>query len=169
MIMMKKILFGFVCVLLFSFASLAQKNKYQSLKQMDWLAGYWKGMYKGAPFYEAWIKAHDSLMVNLTIEIKNTDTIVREHGFIRFQNGNIIYGGSRAVWQLTELTGTKMVFENDTLKYSNKIIWSHSSNDHWLTELQNPNDVIYYDLERVLWLKRVVDNFISRARRSGIN
>ena len=156
-------------VLFMSLITHGQKNNKQSLKQMEWLAGYWKGMYNGAPFYEAWIKVHDSLMVNLAIEIKNTDTVVKENGFIRLQRGTIIHGGPDVTWRLTELTDSKMIFENDTLKYANKIIWSHSANDHWLTEIHNPGRVINYDLERVPWLKGAVDNFINRAKRSGRN
>ena len=78
---------------------------------MDWLAGHWKGMYNGGPFYESWIKVNDSVMVNLAIEIKNADTLVKENGFIRLQGGNIIHGGTDASWQLTELTDSKMIFE----------------------------------------------------------
>ena len=156
-------------VLFMSIITHGQKNNHPSLKQMEWMAGYWKGMYNGAPFYEAWIYVHDSLMVNFSIEIKNTDTVVKENGLIRLQRGIIMHGGADANWRLTELTGSKMVFENDTLKYANKIIWSHSANDHWLTEIHNPRRVINYDLERVPWLKVTVDNFIKRAKRSGRN
>ena len=166
---MKNILAIIFIILLFSFNSHGQKGNYKSLKQMQWLAGYWKGTYNGAPFYEAWIYVHDSLMVNLGIEIKNADTIVKENGYTRLQNGNIIHGGSDATWQLTELTDSKMVFENSTLKYANKIIWSHSANDHWLTDIHNPSGLIKYDLERVPWLKTAVDNFINRSKRAGKN
>ena len=89
-------------------------------------------MYNGAPFYEAWVSVNDSLMVNLSIEIKNNDTVVKEHGFIRIKNGGIIHGSTNATWVLTKLNDAEMVFENDTLKFANKIIWSHSVNGHWL-------------------------------------
>ena len=78
---MKKINTILFCLLVVGFVSSAQQNKYRSLKQMKWLAGHWKGMYKGAPFYESWIMVNDSLMVNLSIEIKNKDTLVKENGF----------------------------------------------------------------------------------------
>ena len=161
---MRNIFIAFVFILGLNFASFGQKTNYQSLKQMGWLAGYWQGTYKDAPFYEAWIKVHDSLIVNLAIEIKNNDTTVKESGFIRLQNGNIIHGSTNATWQLTELTDTKMVFENSTINYATKIIWSHSSTDHWLTDIHGSSGIIHYDLVRVPWLKATVDNFIRKAK-----
>ena len=166
---MRNILLLFSCLLLFYFNSFPQKNKYTSLKQMEWLTGNWQGLYNNAPFYEAWIKVHDSLMINLSIEIKDKDTLVKEHGFIRLQNGDISHGGIDATWQLTKLNDTLMVFENDTLKFANRIAWSHSSGDHWLTEIQNPRGVIHYNLIRVPWLNEVVNNFINRAKKTQGN
>ena len=52
---MKKIFTVLCCLLLFYFISHAQTNKYTSLKQMKWLAGSWKGMYKGAQRFGAGI------------------------------------------------------------------------------------------------------------------
>ena len=152
------------CLLFFGFMSFTQTNKYTSLKQMKWLAGSWKGMYKGSPFYESWIMVNDSFLVNLSIEIKNNDTLVKENGFTRLQNGNIIHSGTDATWQLSKLSDTEMIFENDTLKFANRIIWSHSPNDHWITVIHNPSGVINYDLERVPWLDKVVDKFIRKAK-----
>ena len=162
---MKNILLTCFLLAATSIDSFGQKNNYQSLKQMDWLAGYWQGTYQGGPFYEAWIKVNDSLFVNLGIEIKNNDTLVKENGFIRLQNGNITHGGGKDTWQLAELTDTKMVFENGALNYANKITWSHSTNDHWLTEIHNPKSIINYELVRIAWLKQVVDDFIRKAKR----
>lgn len=159
---MKSIIVILFAFLAFSYVSCAQKTKYRSLKQIQWLSGNWKGMYNGAPFYEAWVSVNDSLMVNLSIEIKNNDTVVKEHGFIRIKNGAIIHGGTNATWELTKLSDKEMVFENDTLKFATKIIWSHAANDHWLAEIHNPRGVINYDLERVAWLDKAVNRFIKR-------
>lgn len=129
---------------------------------MKWLAGHWKGMYNGAPFYESWVWAHDSLMVNLAIEIKGGDTTIKENGFIRLKNGKITHVGTDATWQLAKLSDTEMIFVNDTLKFANRITWSHSANDHWLTEIHNPKGIIHYDLERVPWLNNAVNRFINK-------
>ena len=136
-----------------------------SVKDIAWLEGNWKGTYNNAPFYEAWRKATDSVMVNFTIEIKGNDTIVKENGAIRLMKLNRDFIGRDASWKLESLSGDKIVLKNDTLKYANRIIWSHSPNDHWLTEIHNPKGVIHYDLERVPWLEEVVNRFIRKAGR----
>ena len=137
-----------------------------SAKDLAWLEGSWKGIYKDAPFYEAWRKATDSVMVNFTIEVKGTDTIVKENGAIRLMKMNRGYVSTNASWDIESLSADKIVLKNDTLKYANRIIWSHSSNDHWLTEIHNPGGVIIkYDLERVKWPEEVVNKFIRRVGR----
>ena len=160
---MRKIVITLVCLFPFHLASFSQYNNYSSLKQMKWMSGNWKGMFNGAPFYEAWIYVNDTLMVNLSIEIKNNDTLVKEQGFISSRKGKIIHGGTNATCQLSKLNDTEMIFVNDTLKYANRIIWSHSKDDHWLTEIHNPGGkVINYDLVRVPWLAKAVNKFINR-------
>lgn len=169
--MKRKILVGFFTSL-FITGCLAQKGNNTedkkvnlSIKQVEWLQGNWKGTYNNAPFYEAWRKATDSIMVNFRIEIKGNDTIVKENGAIRLMKGHEGYASKNASWELESLSDDMIVLKNDTLKYSNKIIWSHSPNDHWLTELHGPSGIINYDLERVPWLDEVVNRFMRNAVR----
>lgn len=133
------------------------------VKDVEWLQGSWKGTYNNAPFYEAWRKVTDSVMVNFTIEIKGTDTVVKENGALLLKKQNLGFKGLDASWELESLSGDKIMLKNDTLKYANRIIWSHSPNDHWLAEIHNPGGIIKYDLERVFWLEEVVNRFIRKA------
>ncbi len=156
-----------VVLLLLSVTCLsAQVEKQSSLKKLEWLVGDWKGSYSGGAFYESWRKVNDSVMVNFVIEIKNSDTLVKENGYIRLTGNGIIHKGGRDSWTLDKLSDDEMVFRNDTLKYANLVTWSHSKNDHWLTVIKNPASIINYDLERVPWPGRVVDGFINRMRRN---
>jgi hypothetical protein len=136
-----------------------------SMKDVEWLQGNWKGTYNNAPFYEAWRKVTDSVMVNLTIEIKGTDTVVKENGALLLMKQNPGFKGLDASWKIESLSGEKIVLKNDTLKYANRIVWSHSADDHWLAEIQNPGGTIKYELERVPWLEEVVNRFIRKAGR----
>ena len=68
-------------------------------------------------------------------------------------------------WKLERLTPNEMMFENDSLKYSNRIIWLHTLDDHWFTILQNPKSTVYYDMVRILVLEAVVDRFIANAQK----
>ena len=147
--------------LLYSFTACAQKAE-TSLAKLDWLAGNWKGMYKGAPFYEAWRKVNDTVMVNFAIEIKVNDTLVKEQGFIALKQGRILHGNKETTWDLDWLDKNSVVFKNDLLKYANKITWTHSKNDHWLAEIKNPGGILNYDLERIAWLDKAIDSFISQ-------
>jgi hypothetical protein len=167
--MRKQILIICIAALSITSCNAQQENKVPdktinpSIKQIEWLQGSWKGMYKNAPFYEAWRKATDSVMVNFLIEIKGTDTIVKENGAILLMKQKRGYSSTNASWQLESLSDDKIVLKNDTLKYANRIIWSHSSNDHWLTEIRSPTGTIYYDLERVTWPEEYVNRFIRDA------
>lgn len=133
-----------------------------SIPKMQWLAGAWQGTYNDKPFYEAWKKKNDSILVNFTIEINNNDTIVKEHGAMIYNGKGVVYFGGSGQWKLADVTDTSIVLSNDTLKFANKITWTHSKNDHWLTVIENPKSVIRYDLVRVDWLDKYVDRFLNK-------
>lgn len=155
-------------VSVFGLTACAQKaTSSNPISKMGWIVGSWQGTYKGQPFYESWKKKNDSVLVNLTIEVTKTDTIIKEHGVMMTGSKGTVYLGSTSQWKLTEVTDTSIVLSNDTLKYANKITWWHSKNDHWLTVIENPNGVIEYDLVRVEWLDRYVDRFIAKMTGSG--
>jgi hypothetical protein len=163
---MKKYLLIISIFALTSFHSYSQQEKHNSIKAAAWLVGSWEGTYNNAPFYEAWRKFNDSILVNFSIEIKGKDTIIKENGVIRLlPNGKMVNAGPDASWAVSELTNDRIVLVNDTLKYANKITWEHSKEDHWLTEIQNPTGKLHYDMVRVNWLEATVDRFIARRGR----
>ena len=129
---------------------------------MTWLTGSWQGTYKGKPFYEAWQKATPNILVNFSIEIKGKDTVIKEETAILITDSNVLLGKKPAQWTLKRITTNEMVFENDTLKFSNQIIWLHTDDDHWFTILQNPKSTVQYDMIRVPELEAVVDRFIAK-------
>lgn len=143
----------------------AQQPRHADLKPMQWLLGSWSGMYHDAPFYEAWRSASDSLLINFSIEIKGADTVVKENSAIRLMHDGTVkmMGSKNDVWMLIRLTDGELVLENDTLKYANRIIWSHAKNDHWLTVIHNPGGTLTYDMTRVPWLNAVVDRYVAEA------
>jgi hypothetical protein len=142
----------------------AQKaNPANPVAKMGWLVGTWQGTYKGQPFYEAWKKKNDSTLVNFTIEVTQRDTIIKEHGAIVATSKGTLHRGVDAQWKLIDVNDTLIVLGNDTLKFANRITWSHSKNDHWLVVIQNPKNVVEYDLVRVDWLDKYVDRFIARV------
>lgn len=118
-------------------------------KKMNWLVGSWKGMYQGKPFYEAWRQPNDSVLINYTIEINNSDTLVKPSGTIHLRGKNIFYGTDSVYWKLQTMGPQEIVFKNDSLPYSRTILWQHTTNDHWYTKLTHPNNAVSeYDLEK---------------------
>ncbi len=103
--------------------------------------------------------------MNFSIEIKGTDTTVKEETAIFINKNETSLGKLPTIWKLKRLTPNEMMFENDTLKYSNRIIWLHTLDDHWFTILQNPKSTVYYDMVRILVLEAVVDRFIANAQK----
>jgi pimeloyl-ACP methyl ester carboxylesterase len=128
---------------------------------MDWLIGSWQGTYNARPFYEAWHKLNDSTLLNFTIEIKNGDTLIQENGIIRVGRNESYYRSRDGQWSVLEANDTGMLLSNDTLKVANRILWSHTKNDHWFTEIKNQQNTVTYDLTRVKWLNQRVGDYIS--------
>ena len=154
-------------VLVVGLIACAQKaNSPNPIDKMGWIVGSWQGTYKGQPFYESWKKKNDSTLVNFAIEVNGSDTAIKELGVMLATSKGMLYLGTNSQWKLTDVTNTSIVLSNDTLKYANKITWSHSKEDHWLAVIQNPKNVIEYDLVRVEWVDRYVDSFIRRM--SGV-
>lgn len=133
------------------------------IKKAKWLEGTWQGLYNGAPFYEAW-KIHGDSLVNYTIEIKGTDTTLLEQTSLRNRNNNIVFG-KRGDWTLKRLIGNELVLENDTSKFSNRMIYLHLTNDHWFVLLEHPKSTMYYDLQRFPALDPTVDELIKKKKR----
>ena len=136
-----------------------------SIIKMKWLEGSWQGDYKGKPFYEAW-RMYNGMLVNFSIEINGNDTLVKDDGAIHVRDGNIMLGKNPTFWKLKRQTSNELMFENDSIKYSNRIIWMHLNNDHWFTILQNPKSTAYYDMVRVPAFDAVVDRYLMKMGKS---
>jgi hypothetical protein len=154
-----------ITALLICFLSFSQTNQHSGANQMGWLIGSWKGMHNGKPFYEAWRQADKNILVNFSIEINGADTTVKEETAIIINDTQTTFGKSPTQWKLKRLTPNEIMFENDTLKYSNRIIWLHTLDDHWFTILQNPKSTVYYDMIKMPELEAVVNRFIAGAQK----
>ncbi len=69
-------------------------------------------------------------------------------------------GSHNSTWNLSRLTNNEMVFKNDTINYSNTIIWVRSADDRWLAILQSSGSTTVYDLRRSEMIERKTDEFI---------
>ncbi|HUR10909.1 MAG TPA: hypothetical protein VM012_06045 [Flavitalea sp.] len=136
-----------------------------SASKIKWLVGSWKGVSNNIPFYEAWRGVNDSTLVNFSIEIKNRDTIVRMADHLIFRNNTFFLGKLPNQWKGLRLTDTEIVLANDSLKFSNRIIWLHTKDDHWFTILEHPARTVYYDLTRIPELEKHVDKIFLQSKQ----
>ena len=157
--------------LLMTIISCYSQNKVsgKDFKKMEWLIGSWRGSVAQDFFYEAWRPFNDSVLVNFKIEIKNDDTSIKESGALYFKGNELVYGNRSVSWKLARLTENEIVLKNDSLSYSNTIIWLHNGNNHWLAILENPDSTIYYDLEKIPWLDKKIDEFIREIMQKKSN
>ena len=136
------------------------------LSKMEWLVGSWKGMSNNVPFYEGWRKLNDSTLINFGIEVKGKDTIVKAADQLAVRGQDFFLGKLPNFWLGARLTDNQIVLRNDSLKYSNRIIWLHTKEDHWFTILEHPVRTVYYDLTRVTAFDPHVDKAFEKYRSS---
>jgi len=142
--------------------SFSQTNQPNPISKMEWLVGSWKGLDNKMPFYEAWRRANDSTLTNFSIDISNGDTIIKEQTAIIGKDTSATLSKR---WLLKRLTSNEIMFENDTMSFSNRIIWLHTKENHWLTILQHPKSTTYYDMTKAPELDMLVDKFIERKKK----
>jgi hypothetical protein len=153
-------------MLLIGLTSLSQQKFTSSqFKAVNWLQGSWKGMAGKEPFYEAWRLANDSTFVNLAIEIKNGDTLLKEAGALVFRDGKIFLGQKATQWTARRMHPNEIVLQNDTLRFSNTIIWLRTNDDQWLTILEHPGSTVYYDMTKDAILDRKVEAWIASQQK----
>lgn len=152
-----------VILLLFKVEAIGQIKQDKLVERTSWLVGSWIGKHNGSPFYEAW-RMRDNTLVNFTIEIKKSDTLVIEQTSLRANNDKIVFG-KKGDWLLKRLTRNEIVLENDSSKYSNRIIYLHLDNDHWFTVLESPDFTMYFDMEKFPALEAVVNRFIRNNKK----
>ena len=163
--------FIFILALLLTTSLTFAQKKFtsQEFASLKWLQGSWKGMAGDKPFYEAWRWVNDSVLVNFVIEIKNNDTLITESGALLLKNGLITLGQKPSQWQATRLMPNEIVLKNDSLPYSNTIVWLHTTDDHWFTILEHPKSTVYYDMRKDAALDRKVSEWLVLQQKKKKN
>ena len=156
----------FLLLLAFCFSLSAEAQIEGHLSKMKWLQGSWVGMAGNAPFNEGWRFLNDSTLVNFAIEINGTDTLIRESGVLMMRNKEITLRNGKVQWKGTRLTGNELVLKNDSLPYSNTIIWLCTRDDHWFTILEHPKSTVYYDIVRDPLLDQKLETYLSQRQKN---
>ena len=120
---------SFFSLLLLYTGFLPQEQK-SDLNNFSWLAGCWEGNYSnGRTVSEQWMKPLGNVMMGMSRTVKNGKTIAYEYVRIeQHDDGTIHYvanpsGQHEASFQLKWAQGTKIIFENLSHDYPQRIIY----------------------------------------------
>lgn len=123
-----------MCVVLLLSGTVAHGQK-PTLADLAWLAGSWTGTARGIEMEEHWTAPKGNSMVGLHRDVGKGRTLVFEFLRIEQQGDQIVYlsmpnGRSPATpFPLKEVSGTRVVFENPTHDFPQRIIYWKDGND----------------------------------------
>lgn len=106
-----------------------------TLNDLSWLAGSWSGTSRGIEMEEHWTAAKGNSMIGIHRDVGKGRTLVFEFLRIEQQGDQIVYlsmpnGRSPATpFPLKEVSGTRVVFENPTHDFPQRIIYWKDGND----------------------------------------
>lgn len=115
-------------VLLFS-ASLSAQVAKSSIEDLTWLAGSWRGETRGIEMEEHWTAPKGNSMVGMHRDVGKGRTMLFEFLRIEQKGDQIVYlsmpnGRSPATaFPLKEISGTRVVFENLSHDFPQRIIY----------------------------------------------
>jgi len=113
------------------------------IQRAMWLIGEWENNFDGGKMFESWILEGDSLMTGLSYTIDNGDTVQYETVQLRQRGIDLFYiptvndqnEGEPVEFKLTIFTDSKLVFENPTHDFPQKISYINYSGDSLLAEI----------------------------------
>ena len=125
-----------VCVLVLTSAAAAAQEAKPTVNDLAWLAGSWVGETKsGMRMEEHWTAPNGNTMIGIHRDVGKGRTMLFEFLRIAVQNDQIVYlsmpnGRSPATpFPLKEVSGTRVVFENPTHDFPQRIIYWKDGND----------------------------------------
>ena len=123
-----------VCAVLVVAGTVGHAQK-PALADLAWLAGSWTGASQGIEMEEHWTAPKGNSMVGLHRDVGKGRTLVFEFLRIEQRGDQIVYlsmpnGRSPATpFPLKEMSGTRVVFENPTHDFPQRIIYWMDGND----------------------------------------
>lgn len=115
--------------------SLGAQGTKPALNDLAWMAGSWIGESRGIQMEEHWTAPKGNSMVGLHRDVGKGRTLLFEFLRIEQQGDQIVYlsmpnGRSPATpFALKELSGTRVVFENPTHDFPQRIMYWKDGND----------------------------------------
>jgi hypothetical protein len=104
-----------------------------SLENVSWLSGCWEGRQGTAVIEEMWSKPAGTSMLGLGRTVKDNRTVSFEFMQFREENGSLFFlpqpqGGAQVRFPLKEMTRAKLIFENPTHDFPQRVSYERKSN-----------------------------------------
>lgn len=124
------------------------KEKYDQIKEFDWLIGRWEGSSGKSNTTEVWVKNNDSTLYASSYTIRDTDTIISEN-MVLDQRADSLYlvitaknqnDNKPITFTLTGFAANKYIFENPEHDFPTRIIYNKINDDSLLAEVSGPID-----------------------------
>lgn len=118
---------GMVLAVTFALTAAAE-NQSASIEQLSWLAGCWEGAVGEPHIDEQWMTPRGGLMLGMGRTVKGGLATQFEQMRIREQEGTLVFtskpsGQDEASFAAIEVTSSRVVFENKTHDFPQRIIY----------------------------------------------
>ncbi|GGB85939.1 hypothetical protein GCM10007424_27500 [Flavobacterium suaedae] len=124
-------------------------EKYDQIKEFDWLVGHWEGHSSENETTEVWEKQNDSTFTGYSFILSpNKDTIMSEE-MILDQRGDSLHlvinarnqnNDKPVAFTLTGFAANKYIFENPDHDFPTRIIYNKIAEDSLLAEISGQNE-----------------------------
>jgi hypothetical protein len=126
----------------------AQKQDYNTIKQLDWLEGTWKNESQQGRAIETWSRQNDSVLSGKSFFIIGKDTVSSESIRIEQHHQELLYipvvkgqnDNKPVSFRLVQSGDNQWIFENLKHDFPNKISYTRIGQDSLLAEISGTID-----------------------------
>jgi len=134
---------GLACFVLLMATGFAVKPQEKAIIKARWLIGEWQHKTARGILYERWKQTNDSLLSGKSFFLRDKDTVVLETIALKQDRQGLWYiptvrnqnDGKAVPFRLTEVTASRMVFENPEHDFPQKIMYNRISADSLVAEI----------------------------------
>jgi Domain of unknown function (DUF6265) len=116
-----------------------------SVNDVGWLAGCWQTASERRMIEEIWMAPSGGTMINVGRTVAGGQTVDHEFVIVRVDNGTLVYeahpaGQAPTVFRATEVSATRVVFENRAHDYPQQVGYEKTSANAltaWIDGTQN--------------------------------
>ena len=115
------------------------------LKKIKWIEGKWKGLYKGAPFYEIYRFVNDSTLESIAYEWDGKDSSKTSRSYVYFKDG-AYYLGEKQNYKVISISETEIKMLPN-VEANNDILWKYRDSTGWDAILKGVKETNTYNME----------------------